>query len=122
MNDKEIIENCYRQMYRGMVDKDRTLLSEVLADSFVLIHMTGMRQSKEAFIKAVENGTLNYYSATHEQISAHIHGDTAELVGQSVVRAAVFGGGEHTWRLQLHCKLRQADDSWRITEARASTY
>ena len=122
MNDKEIIENCYRQMYRGMVDKDRTLLSEVLADSFVLIHMTGMRQSKEAFIKAVENGTLNYYSATHEQISTHIHGDTAQLVGQSVVRAAVFGGGEHTWRLQLDCKLIQADGNWKITEARASTY
>ena len=122
MSDQENLENCYRQMYRGMVDKDRTLLSEVLADAFVLIHMTGMRQSKEAFIKAVETGVLNYCSATHEQISTHIHGDTAQLVGQSVVRAAVFGGGEHTWRLQLHCKLIRADGSWKITEARASTY
>ena len=122
MSDQENLENCYRQMYRGMVDKDRPLLSEVLADAFVLIHMTGMRQSKEAFIKAVETGVLNYYSATHEQISTHIHGDTAQLVGQSVVRAAVFGGGEHTWRLQLHCKLIRADGNWRITEAGASTY
>ena len=29
---KEQIENCYRQMYRGMIEKDRALLSEVLDD------------------------------------------------------------------------------------------
>ena len=88
MSDKEQIEACYRQMYRGMVEKDRGLLSEVLDDTFVLIHMTGMRQSKEAFIRAVENGTLNYYSADHQRIDAEIRGDAAELVGQSLVNAA----------------------------------
>ena len=60
---KELVEKCYRQMYRGMIDKDKEILSEVLDDSFVLIHMTGMRQPKEAFIRAVEDGTLNYFSA-----------------------------------------------------------
>ena len=122
MNDKEKIEICYRQMYQCMTDKDRDVLSQVLDDSFVLVHMTGMQQSKEAFIHAVENGTLNYYSAEHQQIEVKLHGDTAELVGQSVVNATVFGGGRHTWRLQLTCKLVQKGDTWRITEARASTY
>ena len=42
---KECVEDCYRQMYQGMIDKDREILSAVLDDSFVLIHMTGMRQS-----------------------------------------------------------------------------
>ena len=122
MNDKGLIENCYRQMYRGMVEKDRCILSEVLDASFVLVHMTGMHQTKEEFIRAVENGTLNYFSADHQQISFDIHGSAAELTGQSIVRAAVFGGGQHTWRLQLKLKLIQNDHSWKITEARASTY
>ena len=122
MTDKELIENCYRQMYRGMVDKDRTILSEVLDERFVLIHMTGMHQAKEAFIRAVEDGTLNYFSADHQQISVDVHGNTADLTGQSVVRAAVFGGGPHTWRLQLRMKLEQIADTWKITEAKASTY
>ena len=122
MSEKEIIEKCYRQMYCGMVEKDRTALSDVLDEIFMLIHMTGMRQSKEAFINAVENGTLNYYSAEHQNVHVEIHGDTAELIGQSIVRAAVFGGGQHTWRLQLHCKLICRDGIWKITEARASTY
>ena len=122
MSDKEQIEACYRQMYRGMVEKDRGLLSEVLDDTFVLIHMTGMRQSKEAFIRAVENGTLSYYSADHRRIDAEIRGDTAELVGQSVVNAAVFGGGRNTWHLQLRLKMIRVVGTWKITEARASTY
>ena len=122
MNDKGLIENCYRQMYRGMVEKDCSILSEVLDDSFVLVHMTGMRQAKEVFIRAVEDGTLNYFSADHQQISVDVHGNTAEITGQSVVRAAVFGGGQHTWRLQLRMKLEQVADTWKITEAKASTY
>ena len=122
MSAKEQIETCYRQMYRGMIEKDRGLLSEVLDDTFVLVHMTGMRQFKEAFIRAVENGTLNYYSAGHQGMDAEIHGDTAELVGQSLVNAAVFGGGRHTWRLPLRLQLTRTDGAWKVTEARASTY
>ena len=122
MNDKERIENCYRQMYRGMVEKNRDVLLEVLDDSFVLVHMTGMRQSKTVFIRAVEDGTLNYYSADHQKISVELHGESAELVGQSAVSATVFGGGRHTWRLQLKLKLIQKEGRWRITEARASVY
>ena len=122
MGVKEQIEACYQQMYRGMVEKDRTLLSEVLDDTFVLIHMTGMRQSKETFIRAVENGTLNYYSADHQRMDTEIHGDTAELVGRSVVNAAVFGGGRNTWHLQLRLQLIRTNSAWKVTEARASTY
>ena len=122
MDDKEKIENCYRQMYLGMIRKDRSMLTEVLDDSFVLVHMTGMRQSKTAFINAVEDGTLNYFSVDHQRIEASVHGEQAELVGQSEVAAAVFGGGRSTWRLQLKLKLEQKADSWKITEAKASTY
>lgn len=109
-------------MYLGMIQKDRNVLSEVLDDSFVLVHMTGMRQSKAAFIQAVEDGTLNYYSANHQRMEANVSGDQAELIGESAVNAAVFGGGSHTWRLQLKLKLVQRAGSWRITEAKASTY
>ena len=122
MSEQEKVEDCYREMYRGMIDKDRAALDEVLDDSFVLVHMTGMRQAKEAFIRAVEDGTLNYYSASHQRMAADIHGSQAELLGQSVVSAAVFGGGRHTWRLQLRLTLAQKDGVWSITEARASTY
>ena len=105
-----------------MVDKDRRILDDVLDESFVLVHMTGMRQSKEEFMRAVENGTLNYSSADHQRIEVGVKGESAELLGQSMVRAAVFGGGWHTWRLQLKLKLVWNGVDWKITEAQASTY
>ena len=122
MKDQEAIENCYEKMYQGMLDKERELLSEVLHDSFVLIHMTGMRQPKEAFIRAVVDGTLNYYTASHQRMDVDIAGDNAVLVGKTLVNAAVFGGRQHTWRLQQDLKLVKENGTWKITEARASTY
>lgn len=84
--------------------------------------MTGMRQSKAEFIRAVENGTLNYYSADHQRVDISINGDSAVLNGQSLVKAAVFGGGRSAWRLQLKQKLVKKADAWIINEAEASVY
>lgn len=81
-----------------------------------------MRQSKEEFIRAVENGTLNYYSADHQHTGIDINEASAVMTGQSSVNAAVFGGGRYTWRLRLKLKLIKTADSWKNTEAKASTY
>lgn len=116
------LEECYHLMYRGMVEKDQAALEKVLAPEFVLIHMTGMRQSKKEFIRSVMDGTLHYVWARHQKVLlSEVEDDQAELIGQSLVHAAVFGGGFHTWRLQLVCRLVKRDTGWQIKEARAST-
>ena len=120
--DTDNIRQAYIRMYEGMIAKDKEILRDVLDDSFVLVHMTGMRQSNEAFIKAVLDGTLNYFSAKHENMPVEISGDTATLTGQSYVAAAVFGGGRHNWHLQQRCSLKKTDDGWKITRSVASTY
>ena len=122
MTDREQVQEQYRKMYDAMIRKDCAGLDAVLDDGFVLVHMTGMRQSKEAFIRAVEDGTLNYFSAKHENMPIELNGDQAELTGQSVVAAAVFGGGRHTWRLQQRLTLQKRDGVWRVTRSVASTY
>lgn len=122
MDDKTAITETYKRMYAAMIAKDANALSEVLDDDFVLVHMTGMRQSKQAFIAAVLNGTLNYFSVNHENISVKISGDIAVLIGQSYVAAAVFGGGRSNWRLQQKCSLKKVNGGWKITESTASTY
>ena len=120
--DTEAIRQAYIRMYEGMISKDERILDEVLDDSFVLVHMTGMRQPKQAFIKAVLNGTLNYFSAEHENMPVEISGDTAVLTGQSYVAAAVFGGDRHNWHLQQKCSLKKAAGVWKITRSIAGTY
>ena len=122
MTDKEQIIQLYKEMYTAMVNKDRAELERVHDDSFVLVHMTGMRQPKEVYISSIMDGTLNYYSAEHEDMQVEIKGDTALLVGKSRVNAAVFGGGKHTWRLQLRFQLVKKNSEWRFALASASTY
>ena len=91
-------------MYEGMISKDEKVLNEVLDDSFVLVHMTGMWQPKQAFIKAVLNGTLNYFSAEHENMPVEISGDTAVLleeVGKVIAEggAGVTISSQSGWRM-----------------------
>ena len=122
MSDQELCRAAYMKMYRAMVAKDIPALSEVLDDSFVLVHMTGMQQPKAAFLKAIANGTLNYASAEHVSMEVTISGNAAVLIGKSRVHAAVFGGGWHTWRLEQDLRLVKINETWRITLSEASTY
>lgn len=122
MDDKKQIIALYHQMYQAMVEKDTAMLDRIHAPEFVLVHMTGMRQSKQAYIRAIADGTLNYYSAEHEQMQVSINKDHATLQGRSRVSAAVFGGGRHTWQLQLTFQLVKRDGLWLFTQSRASTY
>ena len=122
MNDRQQIIELYNHMYQAMVEKDTATLNSIHANEFVLIHMTGMRQSKHEYINAIADGTLNYYSAEHEQMDVAIDGDRAILIGRSRVTAAVFGGGKHTWQLQLTFQLVKHDGQWFFTSSQASTY
>lgn len=122
MTDEQMIKNLYEEMYSSMINKNRSVLEHIHDDSFVLIHMTGMRQTKNVYISSIMDGTLNYYSVQHEDMQVNITGDTARLIGKSRVNAAVFGGGRHTWCLQLEFQLIKRNEDWYFTMASASTY
>ena len=122
MNDEEQLRRLYEDMYAAMVAKDAAALDRVHDDSFVLVHMTGMRQDKQTYIRSIANGTLNYYSAATEILSIQVAWDTATMTGKSRVNAAVFGGGRHTWRLQLFLHVRRIVGDWKLTKAEASTW
>ena len=122
MSDTEQIQALYLCLYDGMVRKDRAMLDRVLDDRFVLIHMTGQRQSKEEFIAAVLDGTLNYYAVRHEALPVTVRGDRGELIGRAQVTAEVFGSRRETWPLQQALVLEKVDGSWKIVQSTASVY
>ena len=122
ITDEEIIIRLYEEMYSAMINKDQAALARIHDDSFVLFHMTGMKQTKNEYISAIMGGTLNYYSAVHDDMEVAINSNTAKLTGKSKVTAAVFGGGTSTWRLQLDLELIRKNGEWYFTLAKASTY
>ena len=107
-------------MYQAMIDKDTAVLEQLLDEDFVLIHMTGMRQSKLEFMGAITNGILNYYSYEDSDLAINDFGSKAFIIGKSRVNAAVFGGGRRTWPLQLDIDLVKKGNEWKITKIKAS--
>ena len=122
MSDVEFIREMYRAYWKYMIEKDADGLRSLMAEDYFLMHMTGVRQSREVFIKGLLDGTFNYYSAAHDVIDVEVHGSEADLTGKSRVVAAVYGGGKNAWRLQGDFTLKKIDGRWQFTSSRASVY
>ena len=84
--------------------------------------MTGHRQPKSEYLREIASGVLNYYSAQTDSIDVTVDGNKARLIGRSRVNAAVYGGGRHTWPLQMDSRLERIEGQWKITWTKASTY
>jgi hypothetical protein len=120
--DQKAIEAVYHAMYRYEITKDVDNLANILSDRYVLVHMTGLEQSKEEYLTCVRNGQLHYFSEETDHLSIEVQGDTAVLTGQSRVNAAVFGGSRRTWPLQLVISMEKKNGTWLMSRAQASTY
>ncbi len=120
--EKQALRNFYNETWAAMVAKDMKRLDEQHSDQFVLVHMTGMQQPKKDFLKAIETGELNYYKSVPENVMITVSGDTAKIIGQNRVTAAVFGGSTNVWRLQLTFDAVKENGKWRMAHCRASTY
>ena len=122
LDEKELIRGLYRKYWRYMIDKDAEGLRSLMAGDYYLLHMTGLKQSAEVFLRGLLDGTFNYYSAEHDCIDVEINGDRASMTGRSRVVAAVYGGRKSSWRLQGDFTLRKEEGVWRFTSSRASIY
>ena len=122
MNEADLICELYRKYWQYMISKDVDGLRSILSKDYCLLHMTGVKQSREVFLHGLQEGTFNYYSADHDSIEVRINGGYAVMVGRSRVLAAVYGGGRHQWRLQGDFTLQKEQGEWKLTSSRASTY
>ncbi len=122
MTDQEQIRALYREYWRCMIEKDADGLRGMMAEDYQLVHMTGVTQTAEVFLRGLTDGTFNYFSAEHDSIDVRLHGDQAVMVGRSRVLAAVYGGGKHQWRLRGDFTLRKEQGVWKLTRSEASTY
>ena len=122
MDDEEWIRGLYREYWRCMIAKDADGLRGMMMEDYTLLHMTGVQQSAETFLKGLLDGTFNYYSAEHDSIEVTVTGDRASMIGKSRVLAAVYGGGKHSWRLRGDFTLRKEEGRWKLSSSSASTY
>lgn len=122
MEDKDIIKELYIKLCDASINKDVDTLNKILADDYVLIHMTGKRQSKQDYINSVLSGELNYYESIHESIEVNIDRDRATIIGKTKTFASPFGFGKSWWKLRQDVLLEKVNDTWIIKQSKASSY
>ena len=120
--DEQLLKQLYIEMYEAMIAKDTLKLEEMMTEDSALVHMTGMRQPRREYLRAIKNGILNYFSSTDSDISVAISSEKAAMTGRSYVEAYVFGGGYYTWPLRLDIDWTKVGGTWKITEIRATTF
>lgn len=124
MEKEEILEikQLYIDLCDASINKDIEKLNEILADNYILVHMTGKKQTKEDYINSVTNGELKYYESVHENIDIKIDNNKATIVGKTKTLASPFGISKSWWRLRQDLTLEKIDGKWMITHSIASTY
>ena len=115
---------AYRSLYKCMLAADTAHLRTLLSVSSTLTHMTGVVQTRDEWMDAIDAGQMRYSAATEKAIRVQpgTTADTAVLVGQHLCTASIYGA-RGTWPLQLTIDYaKQADGSWIATELVASTF
>jgi hypothetical protein len=116
----EILDN-YRAQLRAMVDGDTEVLGELLTEDFSLTHMTGYFQPKQEWLAQMRAGQFVYHDAQERDVSLHVDGDTARLVGRIATDATVYRA-RAKWPLQLAMDYTRADGRWLASRSEATTW
>lgn len=64
---------------------------------------------------------MRYHAAEEKSVVVQVTGDTAVLVGRSVVTATIYGA-HGSWNLQLTTSYRRQDDRWIAVDTIAATF
>jgi hypothetical protein len=106
---------------RSMVEADTQQLEKLLADDFVLVHITGLRQPKADWLEEIRAGSMDYHEIREQSVTVTVDGATAVLVARSLVTATIWGS-EAVWPLQMATTFRREDDGWKPVVSRATTF
>lgn len=122
MSDKELVRKLYIDLCEASINKDLIKLGEILSDDYVLVHMTGMKQTKEDYLDSVKSGELSYFESKHESIDVNVNGDDATIIGKTKTLASPFGISKSWWNLRQDLKAKKIDGKWILMYSKASSY
>lgn len=122
MSNNDLVKQLYIDLCDASINKDLDKLNELLANNYILVHMTGMNQTKEDYINSIKNGDLKYYESIHESIDVKIDNNKACVIGKTKTLASPFGISKSWWRLRQDLDLEKINGKWMIIHSVASTY
>lgn len=120
--EKKVLKQLYINLCDASINKNMDLLDNILSDDYVLVHMTGMEQSKKEYMESVKTEELEYFESIHESIEVNIDGDYATIIGKTKTLASPFHSSKSWWRLRQDLEAKKINKKWVLTHSKASTY
>src|SRR3954466_5733192 len=104
-----------------MVAGDADALGALLAEDFVLVHMTGYRQPKDEWLADVRSGAMAYHAMEDVDVSVDASGGVPVLTARTRTEATIWGASG-TWPLQLRITFTREGTAWVAADTVASTW
>jgi ketosteroid isomerase-like protein len=108
----------------AMVSGDADALGNLLAEDFVLTHMTGYRQACAEWLADVRSGQMTYHYIQDVAITVEVSDGAADqpvLTARTNTEATIWGS-RGTWPLQLEIHFTCDRDQWLAVYTVASTW
>ena len=113
--EMQVLER-FKEFQQAMIDKDESILNEIMDDNYTLTHMSGKVQSKQEYIQEITNGVLNYYHSTIMEPTITITDDRhAKLTADVKLDAKVYGI-KGNWTLKTNVTMKKIDDVWYLSK------
>lgn len=118
--DKQKIQAVFNRVNDAMVNKDIELLNNILDDDYVLVHMTGYKQSKEEWLDQIESKEMQYFKTMPKKTTITIDGNNAILICDTKIDARIYGF-RNTWSMKMEMHFEKRGDSWYPVNASATS-
>lgn len=123
-DNEQAVLSILDQISKASVAKDIATLDQILPDNYVLIHMTGYKQSKADWLAEVASGSMEYFAGDGNSTSKQtvtIDGDTATVSSKGTVEAKIgTGGRRRSWTISSTASFKKINGNWVIQETDAT--
>ena len=110
-DDKKVLRDWISAFNKAMCEKDVKTLDILMDDDLVLVHMSGVTQSKESWLQDIADETMRYYKIDVTKFDCNVVGDRAVIKATNVIEARIWGS-HGTWTLNGTTYLRRTNNQY----------
>ncbi|RSJ11358.1 hypothetical protein D8824_00985 [Streptococcus intermedius] len=111
--DQEAIIARYEELQQALINQNISKLKQLLPDDYIAVHITGRRQTKEEWLKDIENGDMRYFHFTDLHYSFSQEGNRVQLGIRQRITANIYGS-EGTWSIPGTRVFEKRGGEWQI--------
>lgn len=116
----KLVDDTNRKIDRAVVSKDMATLQQFYGDDYVFTHGSGHVDSKESWIKTIQNPDMRYVSREHDSTQVELHKDIAIVRGKlSISREDKNGLSKYgVWYVRVYALRKK---NWQLISHRSTS-